>query len=384
MNIYRLVLHSMLFLSPVLGICTVFTFSGCQQPVQKQETIEPVFFPKPPDQARLQFLKSFSRPDDIGAKGPSAFERFIVGEPQKTDLIRKPYGIALFENKLYVCDVSLKKVVVLDLKNQTFHYLTNDERLSNPVNIFIDTDGSKYVTDSDAGAIFVFDRTDNLLTILGRNLGIKPVDVVVRGKYCCITDLNNNQVVIMNKTTGKVVARIGSQGEGPGQFKLISDIVLDRFGNIYVTDKFNARITKFNNYGRFVKTFGQLGDRIDEFVRPKGIDIDRQGRIWVVDAAAEVVKVLNPQGRLLLFFGLPGNRPGMMNLPAKVRIDYNHVRTFQRYAVPGAKLEFLVLVTNQYGLNKINVYGFGSFPQTSVPHDAELVKQPDKTAQNPE
>jgi hypothetical protein len=30
--------------------------------------------------------------------------------------------------------------------------------------------------------------------------------------------------------------------------------------------------------------------------------------------------------------------------------------------VPGANIEFLVLVSNQYGPNKISVYGFGSFP----------------------
>ena len=45
-------------------------------------------------------------------------------------------------------------------------------------------------------------------------------------------------------------------------------------------------------------------------------------------------------------------------------IDYDNVVLFEKYAVAGAKLEFLVIVSNQYGANKINVYGFGSFPET--------------------
>jgi hypothetical protein len=52
----------------------------------------------------------------------------------------------------------------------------------------------------------------------------------------------------------------------------------------------------------------------------------------------------------------------MMNLPAKIVLDYDNVDLFRKYAVPGADIEFLVLVSNQYGSNKISVYGFGSFP----------------------
>ncbi len=82
----------------------------------------------------------------------------------------------------------------------------------------------------------------------------------------------------------------------------------------------------------------------------------------MVDAASEVAKIYDEQARLLLFFGLPGNNPGMMNLPAKIVVDYDNVEHFEQYAVEGAKIEFLVLVSNQYGPNKISVYGFGRFP----------------------
>ena len=361
MNVSNFFLHrGLAFVAAAWAVCV---FSGCEPAQMDRLPLEPVFFPPAPDKPRLQFLKSFSGPEDIGAPRPSAFERFILGEPETKEGIGKPYGIAIFEGKLYVCDVGRRMVEVLDLVNHTFGYLTRDRRLMNPVNIYIEADGTKYVGDPTAGAVFVFDRNNTLKAMFGRELNIAPVDVVVRGQQCYITDFNSNQIVVLDKTTGKEVTRIGKEGEEEGQFKLISDLALDEEGNIYVTDKVNARITEFDKSGIFLRTIGKLGDYAADFVRPKGIAIDNDGRIWVVDAAPEVAKIYNREGQLLLYFGLPGNRPGMMNLPAAIALDYDNVELLQEYAVEGANIEFLVLVSNQFGLNMVNIYGFGNFPE---------------------
>ena len=372
MNMRKLLIYKRVSFFLLIGCCA-FIFSGCQQPVT-EEVMEPVFFPKPPDKARLQFLKSFSGPEDIGVEGPSAWESFIVGETKNTEAILKPYGLAVFQGKLYVCDVGKRMVAVLDLENHTFSYLTEDRRLMDPRNIYIEADGTKYVADPTAGMLFVFDKNNNLSAILGRELKIRPEDVVVRGQHCYVTDSNSNQIVVLDKKTGKEVNRFGQQGEledaqaslsdlPAGHFLLVSDLTTDRQGNIYVTDKAAARITEFDKSGVFKRTIGSWGIGIQQFIRPKGIAIDKEDRIWVVDTAPEVVKIYNPEGLLLLFFGLPGNKPGMMNMPAKVVVDYDNVELFQEYAVKEAKIEFLVFVTNQYGPHFVAVYGFGSFPE---------------------
>ena len=360
-------------LAIIAVIWTVCLFTGCRSAKIQQQQLKPVFFPPPPETPRLQFLKSFSGPDDLGAVTASAFEKFVLGEPKKVEGITTPYGVAIFEGKLYVCDVGKRTVEVLDLENRTFGYLTKDQRLMNPVNIFIDDDGTKYIADPTAGAVFVFDRNDNLSTILGKGLKINPIDVMVRGSLCYVTDFASNRIVILDRATGREIMRVGKKSDRQrqvdslselpnGEFSLISDMALDIEGNIYVTDKAAARITHFERSGTFRRTIGRLGDNIDEFVRPKGIAIDNEGRIWVIDAGTEVAKIYNQQAQLLLFFGLPGNEPGMMNLPAKIVLDYDNVELFKQYAVDGANIEFLVLVSNQYGLNKVSVYGFGSFP----------------------
>ena len=355
-------------------IWTMLLFAGCRSAKITEPAAKPVFFPPPPETPRLQFLKSFSRPEDLGIVTTSAFEKFIVGEPEKAEGIKAPYGLAIHEGKIYVCDVGKGMVEVIDPRNQTFDYLTKDRRLMNPVNIYIDDDGTKYIADPKAGSVFVFDRNNNIRSMLGKELKINPIDIVIRGSLCYVTDYASNQIVIMDKTTGREITRLGKKSEGGqgraepltalanGEFSLISDLTLDRQGNIYVTDKAGARITQFDRSGAFRRTIGRLGDNIDEFIRPKGIAIDKDDRIWVVDSGTEVAKIYNQQAQLLLFFGLPGNEPGMMNMPTNIVLDYDNIEVFKQYAVEGADIEFLVLVSNQYGPNKVSVYGFGRFP----------------------
>ena len=58
-----------------------------------------------------------------------------------------------------------------------------------------------------------------------------------------------------------------------------------------------------------------------------------------------------------MFLGGPYNGPGDMYLPANVTIDYDHLHHYEKYVDPKYKLEYLIFVTNQYGPDKVNVYG---------------------------
>jgi hypothetical protein len=373
----------------VVGFAAAFLFGGCGSAQHQPDSGNPVFFPPAPEKPRLQFLTSFSGPADLGAAGASGFEKFVLGEEEQKEGIATPYGLAIFDSKLYVCDVGKRRVEVLDLKKRSFGYMTEDRRLMNPVNIFVEQNGTKYVADPTAGAVFVFDAGNTLQAILGKELKISPIDVVIRGPHCYVTDFAGNQVVVMDKATGKEVRRMGEQGDGENQFKLISDLTFGSEGDLYVTDKLKAKIFDFDASGNLKRTIGRLGDNIDELVRPKGIAVDRDSRIWVIDSGAslspsawstEVAKIYDAQGRLLLFFGRPGNEPGNMNLPTKIILDYDHVNLFKHYAVKGANIEFLVFVSNQYGPRKVNVYGFGEFP---VPDKLKEASQTEPVEKGP-
>ena len=88
------------------------------------------------------------------------------------------------------------------------------------------------------------------------------------------------------------------------------------------------------------------------------VSVDRENRLYAVDAAFSNVQIFNAEGQLLLVLGAAGAEPGDMYLPAKIAIDYDNVELFADWVAPGHEVEYLILVTNQYGPHKINVYGF--------------------------
>jgi hypothetical protein len=59
-----------------------------------------------------------------------------------------------------------------------------------------------------------------------------------------------------------------------------------------------------------------------------------------------------------MYFGGTYEGPGGMWLPAKVIIDYDNLKYFEKYLYKGFELEYLIFVTNQYGPEKVSVYGF--------------------------
>jgi hypothetical protein len=89
------------------------------------------------------------------------------------------------------------------------------------------------------------------------------------------------------------------------------------------------------------------------------VAVDREGRIYSVDGWHSVVQVFDAEGRFLLFFGEMGNQPGNLILPAQIVIDYDNIPLFTKYASPDFQIEYLIIVTSQYGERKVNVFGFG-------------------------
>ncbi|MEI6128409.1 MAG: hypothetical protein WCQ99_17835, partial [Pseudomonadota bacterium] len=116
---------------------------------------------------------------------------------------------------------------------------------------------------------------------------------------------------------------------------------------------------KLTQDGDKIKEFGSgIGDSFGQFARPRGIAVDREGRVYSVDAWHSVVQVFDADNNMLIFFGEVGPNPGNLSLPAQVVIDYDNIDHFKEYAAPGYDIEFLIIVTSQYGPRKVNIFGF--------------------------
>jgi hypothetical protein len=81
--------------------------------------------------------------------------------------------------------------------------------------------------------------------------------------------------------------------------------------------------------------------------------------IQVVDAGFYNVQVFDDQGRVVGYFGSPGSHQGAMDLPAGLDVHEEDLDLFEKYVHPAFEAERLVLVTNQFGNQKVNVYAIG-------------------------
>lgn len=343
------------FLIP--GILTLF-LAACA--VHHKITTGPpvsVIYPPPPDTARIQFLTKFSSSTDLAIKR-SALSRFVMGESDPVS-ISKPYGIAVKKGRIYVCDTGLDGLEILDLEHHTFDYFIpkGQGQLKMPLNCFVDDDEKLYVADGERLQVVVFDRDGNYLSSFGEADTFKPTDVFVMGDKIWVSNSRNNRVLVYEKGSYKLVFSFPDSAEGEqGYLYTPTNIFVNEQG-IYVSDIGDFKVKKYDHEGKFISSTGSNGMTVGQFSRPKGIAVDHEGNLYAVDAGFENTQVFDRDGKVLMFFGGPYNGPGDNWLPAKVVIDYDNLKYFTDYVYKDYNLRYLVLVTNQYGPDKVNVYG---------------------------
>lgn len=336
--------------------------SGCAGPEVKTG---PVFFPPPPNPPRIQYLMGISSSDDIEGE-KSTFSLILTGKysMEEKRYINKPYGITSHKGKIYVCDIGVGNVIIIDPVKKSFEYLKgnfNVGKLKKPANVALDNDGNLYVADALRKDIVVFNAAGDFLRAFGKEEEMKPSDVAVDGESVYVLDIqkNKNEIKIFDRKSGRLERSIGKAGAGKEGLAIPTNFTLDSKGFIYATNAGSGKVIKFDKDGHILLSFGELGDIIGMFSRPKGIAVDHEDRIYVVDGGNQNVQIFNEKGRILAFFGDPGLLHGSLNLPVGITLTRDNLDYYQKFAAPGFTLEAAILVTNQAGAEKVSVYGLG-------------------------
>ena len=341
-----------------------------------------VYFPGPPELPRIQHLISYNGLRDIEEQ--SGFDRFVVGAKQDLQL-DKPYGIAIHDGKIYVCDTNTT-VIVLDLAKKKYGPMpgaTGQGRLMQPVNISIEPDGTKYVSDPVRGQVVVFDAKDQFARAIGEPGKWKPVAAAAFGDRLYVVDNENALIRVFDKRSGAPIRTIGDAKDANLRLVRPTNLAFSPEGDLYVSDMGRFQVVKFDRDGHAKSAVGVLGDSVGHFARPKGIAVDPYGNLLAVDAAFNNVQIFNREGRILMYFGEGGEQPGGLLLPAQVTVDRDNIKYFADDIDPSFEAEYLIFVTSQFGKKKVNVYAFGKERGKRYPTDEELErmieerKQPD-------
>jgi sugar lactone lactonase YvrE len=113
----------------------------------------------------------------------------------------------------------------------------------------------------------------------------------------------------------------GEPGHADGQFSEPSGIAIDSSGNIYIADRLNNRIQKFDNQGAFILKWGSAGGGGGQFDSPQGIAVDASDCIYVVDQANNRVQKFDHNGNFITAWGSPGSAGGSFITPFGIAVD---------------------------------------------------------------
>jgi len=352
-------MNKKIFILCILLGAMLLLFSSCSNNLTKTRKKTIVMYPSPPDTARIQFLTSFSNSvTTIGKQ--SGLSKFLFGESDPKP-IKKPYGITVHNGKIYICDTGIGGLEIINLEKNTFEYFDpqGQGQLKLPLNCCVDDSGKIYIADGQRCQIVVFDQSGNYIENFGESTKFKPTDIFIHDGKIWVSNVTGNKINVFNKATHELMFSFPDADQGSESFLYSPTNIYLTADKIYVSDMGDFKIKMFDHNGKYLSSVGSTGNTIGQFVRPKGIAVDKDSNLYVVDAGFENVQIFNKEGKVLMFFGGPyKEKPGHMWLPAKVTIDYEDLKYFQKYVASGFDLKYLVFVTNQYGPDKVNVYGF--------------------------
>ncbi len=350
----------MLKFNPSLFFLALFiSVTSCSQKITKVNSPDNqlVIFPSPPDPARIQFLTGIGSSKEIQGER-SAFSTFILGE-EKVQTIQRPYSIALGGNKLYVCDIGKGGLEIIDFKEKTFEYFhpIGKGEIKKAVSCAIDENNFLYVADGIRGEIIVFNEELKYVTHFG-NKEFSPNSIdIIDGKIWAVNGVTK-KINVFNKKSFELLKSFPDSEVGEDSYLYQPSYISVTDNKVYVTDFGGFGVLVFDHSGKFLQKIGSYGNLFGQFTRPKGLAVDKDQNLYALDVAFETAQIFNDKGQLLMFFGGAYQGPGYMYMPIDIAVDYNNLEYFAQFVDPSYNLKYLIFVANQYGPEKIGVYGF--------------------------
>ena len=83
-------------------------------------------------------------------------------------------------------------------------------------------------------------------------------------------------------------------------FNLPTDVAVSEDGSFYVSDGYgNSRVIKFSKDGTYLFEWGKFGNKQGEFNIPHGIDLDKYGNVYVADRENNRIQKFDAQGNFI-------------------------------------------------------------------------------------
>jgi sugar lactone lactonase YvrE len=227
--------------------------------------------------------------------------------------------------EIYVLDRGSDSVEIFDENGAPIFAFSDPEHVREPSRVAVDDAGRIHLIGNDRTRIKVFNYRGEYLNDLELP-GFPPSEKPI---FTALTFDANGDLYVGESRSGQVVAfdrklqpklRIGTYGEGPGQFNGIVGIALDE-KSIYVASQDGMAVHVFSRQGRFQRGWGHHDTGLHNVSLPSGIAVDDRGRVILLDLLRQEIKYFDNDGRLIELFGGWGHQPGAVAFPSDLSMD---------------------------------------------------------------
>lgn len=195
----------------------------------------------------IKYVADFGRKQILVFNAANAFVR-AYGEDEQFD---KPFDVAVYEDKIYVCDMNKNGIVVVDKESgkttmEIGELGTGEGMFYKPTHVVVDGEGNIYVTDSFNYRIQKFDPNGEFMKSFGYQgdtLGAfarpKGLDISRDGHLYAVDTAFENVQIFDDETTDLLLF-FGGFGPAPGSMYLPNGIYIDYLNAEYFreyTDK---------------------------------------------------------------------------------------------------------------------------------------------------
>lgn len=314
-------------------IAMVLLLSACA--TGPERTGRRYVWPRPPDQPRIEWLKSYYGENDFPKSGWTQFMELLLGTP-KGRLFQKPIDIKATDNGVvYITDTVEGGIFVYDLTKEKIDFWGQasdpDAGLAiTPYYLSLDADGNVYVVGVGMKQIFVLTPSGKVLRRIDFTDKVaNPAGICVDNetKRIYLVDGGESKVAVFD-LAGKFLFSFGKFGENDGEFNRPSPIIVNHKGEVVVGDTINARIQVFTRDGKFLRKFGTRGDCSACFQILKGVAVDSDDNIYVTDGKDNKLKIFSANGDFLIAIGSAYSvtkyrkeAPGGFLLPQGIYVD---------------------------------------------------------------
>jgi len=196
-----------------------------------------------------------------------------------------------------------------------------------PIGIGIGPDGRVYLADTHYSRVLIYDSDGNLSGQFGANGDgpgqfRMPTDVAFGlDGAMYVSEYGGNDRVSKFSAAGEYLLSFGGLDAGEARLSRPQGLLLAPDGGLWVADSCNHRICRFGPGGEWIAAFGRVGDGLGELRYPYSVDMLSNGDLVVCEFGGNRVQRFTPQGRSLGVWGGPGRAVGQLAYPWAAVVD---------------------------------------------------------------